>query len=140
MDPVIISSIITAAASIGTSIFEGWSKSTKKEDEKLDKIITENYEKLRSHITDPCTRILKRSEDRQNHVLSDLRDAAYPEIKFSAYTDEKQYNEQFKYRLNYLQLVGVMFQAGGDYFITPLGMAFMREARNRKDYFDVLFR
>ena len=140
MDPVVIASIITAAASVGTSIFEGWSKSSKKVDEKLDKLVTENYEKLRLHITDPCTRILKRSEDRQNHVLSDLREAAYPGTKFSAYTDEQQFDEQFKYRLKYLQLVGVMSQIGGDYFITPLGLAFLREARNRKEYFDILFR
>lgn len=140
MDPVVISSIINAVASVGKSLFEGWSKSSKKEDEKLDKIVKDNYEKLRIHMSDPCVRILRESEDRQNHDLRQLREAAYPGTEFSSSKDELLFNKEFDYRLKYLQIAGVLSQAGTDYFITPLGMAFLREARIKKNYFDILFR
>ena len=139
MDPTVIAAIISAAASMGTSIFERWSGKATKVDERLDQLVKGQYEKLRRFLTDPCVKILKRAEDGQNHDMSELRDLVYPNLTFSTVQQEMILDEEFSYRLRYLQLIGALTQAGNDYYITRIGMAFLREARERKDYFKILF-
>src|SRR6266511_3617426 len=131
-DPTVIAAIITGAANIGKSIFERWSGASKNVDKRLDQFVEGEYDKLRRYLTDPSVSILKKAEDGQNHVLRDLRNFAYPNLSFSSPQEESQYDKQFDYRLRFLQLVGVLTQAVGDYYITPIGMAFLREARKRK--------
>jgi hypothetical protein len=139
MDPTVIAAIITAIASLGTSFSERFVGGSRQVDEKIFQIVKEHYDELRQHLTDPCVQILKKAEDGQNHNLEVLREAVYPNQAFSSYQDERIFNSEFDYRLRYLQLVGVLAQVGGDYFITHTGMAFLRQAREKRDYFKILF-
>lgn len=134
MDPAVTAALIGAAASIGTSIFEKWS-GRKSVDEKTDRYVEEHYDEFRALLSDHCVRILKRMEDGQNHDSGELLRAIYPDPT----TDERKVGSEFEYRLRYMEIIGLITKPTSEYYITPIGMSFLRRARERRDYFRVLF-
>ena len=135
MEPTIIAALISAAASIGTSIFQKWSGSRTPLDLQTDKYVGQYYDEFRALLSDHCVRILKRMEDGQNHDAGELLGTIYTD----QINDERKVNSEFEYRLRYMEILGLITKPTSEYYITPIGMSFLRKAREKRDYFRVLF-
>jgi hypothetical protein len=138
MDPQIIAAMIGGVATVGSSIFEKWrGKSDTREDAGLDEKLDEHYDTLRALLTDHCVAILKRLENGQNHSPQQIIPFVYSQIQFPSHVEERYFETEFEYRLQYLTTVGVLTRPTSEYYITPLGMAFLRKAREKRDYYEI---
>jgi hypothetical protein len=139
MDATIVAAMISSGTQIATTLFDKWSGTTA--DTKIKAYADANYNTLRGLISDNCMRILKRLEDGQNRTRKQLRESLYPDLATSAaYSDVERLDSEFEYRLFFLTIIGVITRPTREYYITEVGKAFVSRAREKKDYFEVLFR
>jgi hypothetical protein len=138
MEPTIIAAVVTASGGLLSKMIEWASKSNDDAHKKATKVIGKTYDVLKGNLTDGAVRVLKFLEDGRNRMLIQLRQSMYPALNL-AQNEEGQFNHEFRYRMEYLRLNGVVsFVGGSEYAITRLGQAFLEEARRRRDYPDVL--
>jgi hypothetical protein len=140
VDPLIVAVVTKAAGRTLERLIDLYvGKASPDADAEADKAIGRTYDKLRQGMPDSMVKILVILEP--GHLL-------YPDmIRQSLYADDGPAPEclaavdrEFKYRLVYLsQLALVAPVAGGEYGITRLGGAFLREARVRRDYTGAVF-
>jgi hypothetical protein len=140
VDPLIVAVITKAAGNALDRLVDLYfGKASPSADTEADKTIAKTYDKLRQGLPDSLVKILVILEP--GHLL-------YPDmIRQRLYADDEPAPEciaavdrEFKYRLVYMsQMALVSPVAGGEYGITRLGGAFLREARARRDYTGVVF-
>jgi hypothetical protein len=141
VDPQIVAAMVSSIATLGTSVFEKWGRRPRAQiDTRVEERVDEHYDTLRALLTDHCVRVLKRMEDGQNHAPIELLRTIYLEVKEMGYEDVRRLEHEFEYRLRFLEVLGVVTRPTSEYFITTLGMTFLQKARDRRDYFEVLFR
>src|SRR5689334_8530155 len=99
------------------------------------KVMSKAYDTLRTDLTDGLVRVLKLLENGENLPYSDIRMRVYPSLKLTP-EFTTPFDEEFKYRLEFLRLHGLLMKVGSgpEYTITKLGQAFLQEARGRRDY------
>jgi hypothetical protein len=140
VDPLIVAVITKAAGRALDRLVDLYVGTASPDaDTEADKAIAKAYDKLRQGMPDSMVRIL---------VILEPGNLLYPDlIRQRLYADDGPAPEciaavdrEFKYRLVYMsQLALVAPVAGGEYGITRLGGAFLREARVRRDYAGVVF-
>jgi hypothetical protein len=139
MDPVIIAAIITSAAKVGPSIFQHFMGRTANVEKEVQKLVSAKYPELKSCLTLSLMKLLKFGEYGDYHTVQEFRKHLYPTMTFSARKKEEAFDQEFKYRLNFLVATGFFtISQGGEYYITQLGAGFLREARNQREFIDVL--
>jgi hypothetical protein len=138
MDPVIIAAIITAASKAAPSIFQRVVGATSSGGAKIQKFVATKYSDLKNVVSPPCVKLLKYAEDGTYHDVRQFRTHLYPNVTFRDRTEEDAFDHEFEYRLRYLVATGFFTNALGEYYITHLGAAFLAEARNKRDFKDVL--
>jgi hypothetical protein len=112
-----------------------------KADKETARIIKQTYEPLRWKLTEGCVRILKLLERGDFLPVCRISQGFYPDLQLPE-EHRKALNSELRYRMEYLRLlgaVGLVGGANGEYGITRLGMAFLEEARRRRDYQETLF-
>jgi hypothetical protein len=136
MDAVVVSSMITAGAKIGTWLFDKWSGQPS--DKEAQSFIDEHYDVLRGLTSDNCMRLLKRMEDGQNRSVDDLLAHLYPGNALVS-AEYGRLRSEFEYRLFFMSLAGLVIRPTREFYVTEVGKAFLNKARERRDYFKVLF-
>lgn len=139
MEPTVIAALVSVAGGALSKVIDWASKRDDAADRQAKKVVGKAYDLLKGNFTDGAVRVLKVLEDGRNRMPFQIRQSVYPELKLAQ--DEKdQFDGEFRYRLEYLRLNGVVGIVGGsEYVITRLGQAFLEEARRRRDYPNVLF-
>jgi len=137
MDPVTVAAMIKAGSDIALTIFEKWSGQTG--DQKTRAFVAQHYDLLRGLVSDNCMRILKRMEDGQNRSVGELLRVLYPSAEQLGTAENERLRSEFEYRLYFLTLAGLMIRPTREFYITEVGKYFVTQARERKDYFRVLF-
>jgi hypothetical protein len=139
MNAQIIAAIISTAGNLAGKVVDFWRGSDNATEENATeeaavRAVTEHYEDLRDGITDNSMKIIRYLEKEQARNLEEIWREVFG-------NEPKQ--EEFSYRLRYLETIGVVRMSPStvfiEYRITPLGKAFLNEARHRKHYEDVLF-
>jgi hypothetical protein len=111
---------------------------TPRSDAKIQEFVSKKYSDLKNSVTPPCVKLLKFAEDGNYHDVKQFRTHLYPNMTFKDRTEEDAFDHEFEYRLRYLVATGFFTFATGEYYITRLGAAFLAEARNIRDFKDVL--
>jgi hypothetical protein len=140
MEPTIIAAIISAGVKLASTFIEKWS-STKTSDakqQKVDKWVKNNYEELKGSITGNCVKLLLAVEYGESFRVDDFRKILHPQLTLNEL--EIVFDLEFQYRLEYLTLIGLLNKGMREYTISRLGASFLREARQRKDYIEILHR
>jgi hypothetical protein len=137
MDPVVTAAIITAAFKAVPSIFDRF-MGTPGTDAKIQKLISKSYSDLKNLVTPPSVSLLKFAEDGTYHDVKQFRTHLYPNLTFKDRTEEDAFDHEFEYRLRYLVATGFFTNASGEFYISRLGAAFLAQARNNRDFRDVL--
>ena len=137
--PSIINAVVTAAGPLlgkAIELFAG--NRDRKAQEPADRVIQKTYDTLKGNLTGGCVKILKLLEFGYLLYSEDIREKLYPTLQ-DAQEYLKPLDKEFRYRLEYLRLNGVVtFVPPSEYGITRLGLAFLEEARRRRDYPDQL--
>jgi hypothetical protein len=131
---------VTAAGSVLAKCLEVFTGAPDpKSQDQVREVMGETYDTLRGLMTDGCVKVLRRLESGSLLYPQMIRESLYPNIEMP--TEAMTFlDKEFGYRLEYLRQCGVLNQvAGREYGITRLGLAFLEEARRRKDYYQVLF-
>jgi hypothetical protein len=137
--PTVIAALITAGGALVGKTLEWVGRRDDKAQADAQTVVTKVYDTLRLNFTDGCVQVLKLLESGENQATFQIRGRLYPNLNLDN-AIERQFDGEFKYRLEYLRLNGVVTLVGGsEYGITRLGQAFLEEARKRRDYFKVLF-
>jgi hypothetical protein len=137
MDAAIVAGMITAGAKVGTWLFDKWPG--QKIGDRTEKFISEHYDTLRGLSSDNCMRLLKRMEDGQNRSVEELFSHLYPDHESLNAKDRGRLRSEFEYRLFFMSLAGLLTRPTREFYITEAGKAFVTSARQRRDYFKVLF-
>lgn len=140
MDPSVIVAVVSAAGKLlekSLELFSGISDPGS--EAKVRQVAEKAYEPLKQNISGGCVRVMKMLEPGSLRYPSMLREQFYPDAALPA-DHMSKLDSEFRYRLEYLRQNGVLTQvAGGEYGITRLGLAFLSEARRRRDYYEELF-
>ncbi len=133
----ILPALITASPKLIEIAIQLWRG--KDVDAETKKVLDQAYDKLIDYFTDHCVKVLLALEEGIFLPIPDLRSRLHPGLQLPE-AAIYQFDSEFKYRLEYLRLTGVVaLVAGSEYRITRLGRAFLNEARRRRDYSKVLF-
>lgn len=136
----IVTVIVKAAGKYLPSIIDNLFKKDESAQEKARKVVEDTYVKLRSHITDPLFCILLHLEDGNNQAPFELRPKVFPNVELGNQTIQRDFDEQFVYRLKFLSLLGLVTMVGGsEYAISRFGLAYINKARELRDYSKVLW-
>lgn len=141
VDPTIIAAVVTASGSFLGKLVDVYANtSDTKTRERAASVAQRVYEPLKGNLTGGSVRLLKLLESGSLLYPQMIRKRMYPELQIpSEY--QQAFDGEFRYRLEYLRLNGlVQLVAGAEYGITVLGLAFLQEARRRRDYMAELFR
>ena len=140
VEPTIIAAIVSAAgALLGKAIELFAGKRDPTAQKQASRVIEKTYETLKGNLTGGCVRVLKLLESGSLLYPPLIRQKYYPNLQLPE-DHLKELDSEFRYRLEYLRLNGVVtLVAGGEYGITRLGLAFLEEARHRRDYYADLF-
>jgi hypothetical protein len=143
VEPTIIAAVVSASGRLLGQVIQTYGGAhDPKAQEAANKVIQRTYETLKGNFTDGCVRILKLLEDGNGKYPEMIRENYYPTLLSSQGSEAymQALNREFEYRMEYLRLNGVVNHvAGREYFITRLGLAFLEEARRKRDYYGVLF-
>ncbi len=137
--PTIIVELIVAAGKLAPTLFERFTKNAS-EAKKVDELVAKKYDDLKKLLSPTCVRILVYAEDGDYHHVLQYRSHVYPRLQFASPDKEKVFDNEFEYRLRYLDATGFLtagLQQG--YYITQLGGSFLAKARQKRDFSDVLF-
>jgi hypothetical protein len=143
VEPIIIAAVVQASGGLlqtVISLYYGGDRDAETR-KHAARIIQKTYETLHWNLTGGCVRVLKLLEPGHLLYASMVRESYYPNLQVLQEHLEPL-DKEFGYRLEYLRLHGVVDRVGGfdpEYGITQLGLAFLEEARRRRDYQDVLF-
>lgn len=140
MEPTIIAAVVSAAGSLLGKVIELYAgnRDTRTQ-EQAASVIQKTYETLKGNLTDGCVRVLKLLESGSLLYSWMIRERFYPTLQLPQ-EHLQELDSEFRYRLEYLRLNGVVtLVAGSEYGITRLGLAFLVEARRRRDYYGELF-
>jgi hypothetical protein len=140
MEASIIVAVVAAAGELLGKVLErfGGDRDPAAEVE-VRQVAGDVYETLSQNLSGGCVRIMKMLESGTLRRLQQLREKFYPDVELPA-DDLSKLDSEFRYRLEYLRQNGVVtLVAGSEYGITRLGLAFLGEARLRKDYYEELF-
>ena len=140
MEATVIAAVVSAAGGLLEKVIE-WA-SPKGDDDKANTqaqaVVIKAYDTLRTNFTDGCVRVLKLMESGEIQPPNKIRALLYPTLHLVGEAEE-HFDGEFKYRLEYMRLNGVLTMVGGsEYGITHLGQAFLEEARKRRAYYSVL--
>lgn len=139
MEPTVIVAVVSAAGGLLGKVIEWVGRKDDKASEDAKSVVLKAYDTLKLNFTDGCVRVLKQLESGENQASFQIRSKLHPSLQLTPEL-ERVLDGEFKYRLEYLRLNGVLAMVGGsEYGITRLGQAFLQEARSRKDYYNVLF-
>lgn len=139
MEPIVIAAIATAAGNVIGKVIEYAAGKDDKANADAQKVAVKVYDVLHTNFTDGCVEVLKLMEGGENQLPSQIRDRLYPTFHLEG-DAEDHFEREFRYRLEYMRLNGVLTLIGGiEYGISRLGQAFLQEARKRRDYRSVLF-
>ena len=138
MEPTIIAAIVSAGgALLGKVIEEFAGKPDPGAQKQASEVIKKTYETLKGNLTTGCVRILKLLESGSPLYPKQIREKYYPELQIPEDHLKEKLDTEFRYRMEYLRLNGVVtLIAGREYGITRLGLAFLEESRRRRDYAD----
>lgn len=141
MDPIVIAAIVNAAGGVATTMIKKWQgeKTRDNVQVKVDKVMKGQYDNFRKHLSNKCVEILLLTESGNNFRVQDLRQKTFPQLKINSTNTRDALDREFAYRLQFLAALGLLGQSQREYHITRLGASFLRAARDKKDYFDVLF-
>lgn len=101
-------------------------------------IASKVYDQLRVAITDNCFRVLLLLENGDNQSVSDVADRLYPNARQSLGGYARQFEDELAYRLRFLCLLGLLTPVTSEFAITKLGRAYVAEARDQRDYGNLL--
>ena len=140
MDPSVIVAVVSAAGRLLEKSLELFSGHGDPGSEaKIRRVAEKAYEPLKQNLSGGCVRVMKMLEPGNLRYPPMLREQFYPDLTLPAEHMSKL-DSEFRYRLEYLRQNGVLTQVGGgEYGITMLGLAFLSEARRRRDYYEELF-
>jgi hypothetical protein len=107
-------------------------------DKEATRVAKKSYEILKRNVSGGCARLLKILETASftESLLRPnmIREKLYPSIMLSS-QDLNKFDDEFRYRLEYLRLNGLVeLVSNTEYGISRLGLAFLAEARRRRDY------
>lgn len=140
MQAPIVAALITLGTNIAPTLFQKWSNAPKTPAEvQGEEFVKQKYDDFRTLLENRSVRILVKLEDGQNRNLRQIRQLVLPDHAFRSREEEDQFDDEFAFRLKYLESTGMLTNPGGEYFITNAGMAFLAEARKRKDYYAEFF-
>lgn len=104
-----------------------------------DKVIKKTYDTFKGNFTDNTVKVLRVLDDETNLLPTHIRPKLYPDLALQAKATATAFDAEFRYRLEYLCLYGVVRHIGdSEYGITQFGKAFLKEARGRKHYLSVM--
>jgi hypothetical protein len=140
MDPSIIAAVVTASGSLLGKVIELFAgKRDPKTQEQAASVIQKTYDTLKGNLTGGCVRVLMLLESGSLLYPAMIRERYYPAL-LAPQEYMKPFDAEFRYRMEYMRLNGIVtLVAGGEYGITRLGLAFLEEARRRRDYPDQMF-
>ena len=139
MEPSVIAAVVSAAGTLLGKVIEWAGRRDDAAQKQAKEVIEKAYDALKANFTDGAVTVLKVLENGENQAPFQIRHRMYPALTLSK-DQEPQFDGEFRYRLEYLRLNGVVTLVGGsEYGITRLGQAFLEEARRRRDYYRVLF-
>jgi hypothetical protein len=128
VDPMIVAAVVNASGGLLGKMIEvyfGGDHDTRTE-KQTDRIIQKTYDHLRWNLTGGSVRVLKLLELGSLYYVEMIRKRFYPNLQLPE-EHVKTLDSEFRYRLEYLRLHGVVGLVGGahgEYGITRLGMAF----------------
>jgi hypothetical protein len=135
--------LISLAAEVSEKLFrvlvESWSgsRSKDKKQARVDSWLKKNYDKLHDAVTDDSVRLLANVEFGHGLTIKSGRKLLYPNTGLST-GKLKLLDQEFRYRLEFLVLLGLLQRGMRDYRITRLGVAFLAMARTEGHYETVL--
>ena len=136
----ILNALITTSPTLISKAIEWFKGKDANVDAEVEKILNKTYDKLTNYFTEHCVRILLELENGIYLRIPELRRRLNPGLQLPGEA-MSQFDSEFRYRLEYLRLTGVLtLVAGSEYRITRLGQAFLEEARRRHDYINVFAR
>ncbi len=136
MEPAIVAAMISAGVKIGTWLFDKWTGQPSQRE--TIEYVTTHYNTLRALVTNNCMRILRRLEDGQNRSASALLEVLYPGLEQMGPEEAERLRSEFDYRLFFLALSGLITRPLREFYITPTGVEFVRQAREKRDFMEVL--
>jgi hypothetical protein len=140
MEASIIAALVTASGNLVGGLLGRGGRSASPDptiDERAEKVAADFYDQLRTSITDSCFKAMLFLESGENERVSLILSAVYPE---SPKTQSDVVSLEFRYRLEYLRLLGLITLVGGsEYTISCLGAHFIEQARRRRDYYRVFY-
>lgn len=137
MEPTSVAEMISAGSKIAGFLFDKWSGQKAESD--VSAYVSEHYDTIRGLVSDNCMRLLKRLEDGQNRSAQELLPTVYSNFRDFEYEEIERLRSEFDYRLFFLALAGLITRPTREFYITTVGAEFVRQARERKDYFKALF-
>ncbi len=139
LEAPVLAALVTATGKLIGKAIEWASTKDAKADAQAKEVLNEVYDKLQDYFTDHCVKVLLALENGSYQPIYELRARVHPTLQLPEGA-MNQFDGEFRYRLEYLRLSGVVtLVAGSEYRITRLGQAFLEEARRRRDYNKVLF-
>ena len=141
MEPSIILAVTAVAGNLLGKALELFAGNRDPASEaEVRQVAEEAYEPLKQNLSGGCVRVMKMLESGNLRYPHMLRKQFYPDVVDLSAEDMSKLDSEFRYRLEFLRQNGVVTQvAGGEYGITRLGLAFLSEARQRRDYYEELF-
>lgn len=143
MSSIVTAALIGAGTRLFTTFFEIWSASQKpdKKQKAINKWINNNYKSLHESLSSDCVRLLAELDGGKTLRLGDLVKVLYPKLSLTN-RNLKLFKDEFRYRLEFLTVIGVLcfLPYQRRYKITRLGVAFLEQARAKKDHHKVLLR
>jgi hypothetical protein len=135
VEPTLVAAVVSAAGALLEKALEVFAGARDpKAQEQLAGVIHGIYPPLKVNLTPGCLRVLRSLEAGGLMYPWMLRERFYPKLQLPQ-EQLKELDREFRYRLEYLRLHGVVaLIAGGEYGISRLGLAFLEEARRRRDY------
>lgn len=142
MDLTGIAALVTAAKDLLPALGAGWNGESEGDptQKRIKEMTAKHYGSLRTEVDDGCMKVLKHLEDGRNCQPKFLVLEVHPIAATLPNTASELLLEEFQYRLEFLQSVGLLDNVrGGRYMISHLGQGYMRVSRDKREYPNILF-
>jgi hypothetical protein len=140
LDPTLAAGIVQAAGTVFGAVVGRvpFGSQTGEADPKAKRIASKVYDQLRVEITDNSFRVLMLMENGDNQSASQVAVRLYPDVRRPLGEFSRQFDDELAYRLRFLCLLGLLTTVSSEFAITKLGRAYLTEARERRDYGNLL--